>query len=543
MGQLCYVLIPKAFAKTFKTAWERTSSCLKDHPKYSYVLCESSSEEELWREFVTKCIQKSATATAREIDSSEDPSDFVCFPIREDEREKMNEAFREVAGSNAGTLAVADADEFEGDLIRFLEQKEKKKKKKNGNGSTDDVQGRVMVKEACPPGKYVRSDEGKCLWPPELKRVSDCLPGVNKYAKSSKDVPEYPFEAMTDLASQDCQYPFKYTSDEVMVEGTNSEEFLGDLMVEVHVIDVNGKESNAHVDLAGHRKPNTPRNFTFQKMPWREMIQRIRKGEKLYMRHTNGSKKAANVYNDFQDPETKRNPFDTRLFHKRCGHSKNLFHSSVLRVSSPGTTLWMHFDTRDNCLHQLSGRKRVILYGPQCEPYLNVEGSSARLKYMRGVENFDETILNELDTEEIRRYECFESIRLEHAHVCTLEPGDALWIPAFWFHRVTSLPSETNEPSVAVNEFFNDADLEAQDYDAKDVYGNKDLVKGKKALQNASEIGAMLSTLPSQYQEFYARRCLNEIAAQLGMHLHVPPLRSGHSEHGIGEEAIKAFED
>ena len=118
-----------------------------------------------------------------------------------------------------------------------------------------------------------------------------------------------------------------------------------------------------------------------------------------------------------------------------------------------------------------------------------------------------------------------------------------MWIPAFWFHRVTSLPSETNEPSVAVNEFFNDADLEAQDYDAKDVYGNKDLVKGKKALQNASEIGAMLSTLPSQYQEFYARRCLNEIAAQLGMHLNVPPLRSGHSEHGISEEVIKAFED
>ena len=84
-----------------------------------------------------------------------------------------------------------------------------------------------------------------------------------------------------------------------MVENINGEEFLKDLIVEVHVID---DPSVTHVDLAGHRKPNTPRNFTFQKMPWREMIRRIRKGEKLYTRHTNGPKKAANVLTDFQDP-------------------------------------------------------------------------------------------------------------------------------------------------------------------------------------------------------------------------------------------------
>lgn len=223
-------------------------------------------------------------------------------------------------------------------------------------------------------------------------------------------------------------------------------------------------------------------------------------------------------------------------------------HSSVLRVSSPGTTLWMHFDTRDNILHQLSGRKRVILYAPECEPWLNVEGSSARLKYMRGYENFDEKIINEIscDEELEYNYRLFDAIRLERAHVCTLEPGDALYIPALWFHRVTSLPSETNEPSVAVNVFYNRVDI---DYDGKDVYGNKDPVKGKDAMQKASELGAMLNTLPPPYKTFYARRCLNEIAAQLDMYLRIPdhmpnshpPLDNTFCDEN--KEALKAFED
>ena len=97
----------------------------------------------------------------------------------------------------------------------------------------------------------------------------------------------------------------KYVSEECLVEHASREEFLGDLMVEVHVVHREEKKGEdddekkdarksvdknvfTHVDLAGHRKPNTPRNFTFQKMTWREMIRRIRKGEKLYMRHTNG---------------------------------------------------------------------------------------------------------------------------------------------------------------------------------------------------------------------------------------------------------------
>ena len=434
--------------------------------------------------------------------------------------------------------------------------------------TTTNTTGGGVEQRACPPGKYSRRRRRDdacervncCLWPPDLNERGVNVPEIS--------LSENPLDLYPRVGGE----PYKMFSDKtymdesITVENTNSEEFLKDLIVEVHVID---DPSATHVDLAGHRKPNTPRNFTFQKMPWREMIRRIRKGEKLYTRHTNGPKKAANVLTDFQDPETKRNPFDTPTFHGRCRETRRMVerfyaaarnnsdvnsngtvvtHSSVLRVSSPGTTLWMHFDTRDNILHQLSGRKRVILYAPECEPWLNVEGSSARLKYMRGYENFDEKIINEIscDEELEYNYRLFDAIRLERAHVCTLEPGDALYIPALWFHRVTSLPSETNEPSVAVNVFYNRVDI---DYDGKDVYGNKDPVKGKDAMQKASELGAMLNTLPPPYKTFYARRCLNEIAAQLDMYLRIPdhmpnshpPLDNTFCDEN--KEALKAFED
>jgi tRNA wybutosine-synthesizing protein 5 len=450
---------------------------------------------------------------------------------------------------------------------------------------------------SCPPGAYAREAyfakrTEKQLWPPPTLVVRDDVE-LDKETSSSHDStlttttkgggggpPPPPPPAldvverpMADLLgsrrgrrrrNDDDKMACKYVSEECLVEHASREEFLGDLMVEVHVVHREEKKGEdddekkdarksvdknvfAHVDLAGHRKPNTPRNFTFQKMTWREMIRRIRKGEKLYMRHTNGPKKPANVLKDFIDPETKRNPFDTPTFRERCSpdadENANLVHSSVLRVSSPGTTLWMHFDTRDNALHQLSGKKRVILYAPECEPYLNVEGSSARLKYVRGVENFDREILKELSDDDIQKYKLFDDIRLEHAYVCTLNPGEALWIPAFWFHRVTSLPSETNEPSVAVNVFYNDERLKPEDYDAKDVYGNKDLVVAKDAMKKASELGANLNSLPEPYKTFYARRCLNEIAAQLGMFLDIPLRSHRGNKYNLSKDAMKAFED
>ena len=55
------------------------------------------------------------------------------------------------------------------------------------------------------------------------------------------------------------------------------------------------------------------------------------------------------------------------------------YHSSVLRIASPGTALWTHYDTHDNLLAQVRGRKTVTLWAPDAEPFLYVEGSSSRV--------------------------------------------------------------------------------------------------------------------------------------------------------------------
>ena len=65
--------------------------------------------------------------------------------------------------------------------------------------------------------------------------------------------------------------------------------------------------------------------------------------------------------------------------HGRYAHGLSIAHSSVLRVSSPHTTLWTHYDTHDNLLVQVYGQKTVVLWPPSAEPFLYVEGSSSRV--------------------------------------------------------------------------------------------------------------------------------------------------------------------
>ena len=211
----------------------------------------------------------------------------------------------------------------------------------------------------------------------------------------------------------------------------------------------------------------------------------------------------------------------------------------------------MHYDTRDNILYQLCGKKRILLYPPNCDAFLNVEGSSARIQFVRGLATLEEENYSFKDVKEREAYALFERVRLKRAIVCTLNPGEALFIPALWFHRVTSLPCEDEEcltPSVAINVFYNDArllkgEVAGMEYDARDVYGNKDIVVGRESIKKASEIGAKLDALPEPYRTFYARRCLNEIAQQLGTVLKIPSSSSSSSSDEIDAELAQAFQD
>lgn len=48
------------------------------------------------------------------------------------------------------------------------------------------------------------------------------------------------------------------------------------------------------------------------------------------------------------------------------------FHSSVLRVGTPGIHLWCHFDVMANVLMQFVGHKRVLLFPPSQDENLYI---------------------------------------------------------------------------------------------------------------------------------------------------------------------------
>jgi tRNA wybutosine-synthesizing protein 5 len=85
-----------------------------------------------------------------------------------------------------------------------------------------------------------------------------------------------------------------------------------------------------------------------------------------------------------------------------------------------------------------------------------------------------------------------------------------LFIPSLWFHNVL-----TYEPCVAVNVFWKH--LEDDLYEKKDLYGNKDLLPGDKALKSVDSILSSLSQLPEYYREFYARKLIASLKSSLSL--------------------------
>lgn len=212
------------------------------------------------------------------------------------------------------------------------------------------------------------------------------------------------------------------------------------------------------VDLAGHRCPNTPRNFEFRNMPFPEAVWRcaqsserstevetcstpprefepiLAAGEKYYLRSVgvNARKDAADFPSLFPSLASECNLLPGS---NPAGLvASEAYHSSVLRLASDDTQLWTHFDIMDNLLAQVTGRKRVVLWPPSEDGHLYVEGSSSRVG---NVERFND--------DEFPLFRRSLPSRTE----AELGPGDVLYLPALWFHNVTSIGF-----SVAVNVFW-----------------------------------------------------------------------------------------
>ena len=163
------------------------------------------------------------------------------------------------------------------------------------------------------------------------------------------------------------------------------------------------------------------------------------------------------------------------------------FFSSVFRIASAGMQLWTHYDVMDNLLIQINGRKKVMLFPP----------SDATNLYLQG----DKSIVVDVENTDLNRFPNFSNVT---KYECILEPGDVLFIPALWFHNVTAL-----EFGIAVNVFWKNLDTRL--YDMKDPYGNKDLIPAARSMDILSRALKVLSELPDEYKDFYARKMIAKI--------------------------------
>ncbi|KAJ9447598.1 tRNA wybutosine-synthesizing protein 4 [Diplonema papillatum] len=299
----------------------------------------------------------------------------------------------------------------------------------------------------------------------------------------------------------------------------------------------------AKIDLAGHRAKNTKGNFSFHEMPLAELVRRcggdaslapvVGPGEKYYLRSVPPGRLKAGSHFPSIFPEIAADfPLAAicREVEAPAPRTPPLrYHSSALRITSPSTELWTHYDTLPNLLCQVASSKTCTVWPPAAEPFLYVEGSSSRV---------DD--IHDPDLSLYPRFRQADAMRLE----VELEPGCALFIPPLWFHHTLSAPGGC---SVAVNIFFADPSAEPL-YHGKDFYGNKDLPLGVKAIENAERyVAAPLLRVPQPFRAFYALRAA-ELVLQRGGARGAPAYCGGKKvavvtggTGGIGAEIVKAL--
>jgi hypothetical protein len=108
-----------------------------------------------------------------------------------------------------------------------------------------------------------------------------------------------------------------------------------------------------------------------------------------------------------------------------------------------------HYDEDDNIACVVSGRRRFILFPPEQVANLYV-GPLDRTVAGQPISMVD------LENPDFERFPKFREA-LKHALVADLEPGDAIYIPALWWHAVQA----TGELNVLVNYWWNEAPPDA----------------------------------------------------------------------------------
>ncbi len=124
--------------------------------------------------------------------------------------------------------------------------------------------------------------------------------------------------------------------------------------------------------------------------------------------------------------------------------------TGMLWIGPSGTFTPLHHDLTNNLLVQIVGRKRLVLLSPE---------ETDKLANTRHV--FSEVH----DIEDPAQRAKFPSARAARYFIIDLEPGDAVFIPAGWWHQVRSLSFSVMLtytsfiwPNDAYSDYPNDAD-------------------------------------------------------------------------------------
>lgn len=231
----------------------------------------------------------------------------------------------------------------------------------------------------------------------------------------------------------------------------------------------------------------TNKNYQFEVVRFDTMLDRIDDAkEHLYFRSlgANARKDPSNVSDSFPGLFMVP-PFASSLV------TPATLHSSCLRFSSADIQMWTHYDINDNILCGMRGRKRLLLWAPEEVRHLYADGTAS--------------LVLDVDNPDLERFPKFAKAVVWEG---VLEEGQALFIPAMWWHNVRTL-----SPSYGLNLFFRH--LAPDMYQSSDLYGNRDLVPAQKAHKSMQAALEQLAELPEPYRRFFLTKLILEMKRSL----------------------------
>lgn len=157
------------------------------------------------------------------------------------------------------------------------------------------------------------------------------------------------------------------------------------------------------------------------------MIEDSKKLEKVYyLQHKSLPDVFPELLNDIQIPKYIKSPNPTI----------NLW------IGSGGNVTPIHYDFSSNFLAQVKGEKKVILFEP----------SQSRNLYALSVKSKNSNLspINTINPD-FNKHSKYRNIPY---YECTIEPGQMLFIPLFWWHWVNTINRET---AISINYWWNGA--------------------------------------------------------------------------------------